>query len=168
MKRLSCVFGPPMPPPAVRDEENSPDAAGDSLDGQRCRRWPSARATRWSPPSGAGTGSRSGPNDALAFLIWGWYIGTPSHPQRQTGHQREENSAQSRQRFPPKKQQPCSRFGNRAALWLRTLILIQLQPGSSPVSCNRLHHPEGVAGGCIIRAGGCIDLSIRKGTHHGW
>ena len=56
----------------------------------------------------------------------------------------------------------------RVLLWVRTLIWIQLQPGSSPVFCNRLHHPEGVAGGCIIRAGGCIDLSIRKGTHHGW
>jgi hypothetical protein len=53
-------------------------------------------------------------------------------------------------------------------LWLITLIVIPMRPQFQSCILQPVVSPGGVAGGCIIRAGGCIDLSIRKGTHHGW
>ena len=53
-------------------------------------------------------------------------------------------------------------------LWLITLIVIPMRPQFQSCILQPVVSPGGVAGGCIIRAGGCIDLSVRKGTHHGW
>ena len=53
-------------------------------------------------------------------------------------------------------------------LWLITLIVLPMRPQFQSYILQPVVSPGGVAGGCIIRAGGCIDLSVSKGTHHGW